>query len=408
MNISGPSQRSGSVLLATMIFVLAIAAFLVTYLYVVQNSNQSVARAQRWNAALAVAEAGIEEGMAKLNQVAITTMQGSGGFTDVIERGLNGDTYAVGNTTAGIVQTLTSTGTVSAPIVGGTISRIVRVNAQRQALFSKGMIAMNDINMNGNGVISDSFDSHNTNQSVNGAYSSSFYAGTNGDIAAVNGVVNIGNHTIGGDLYLGPYSTFPRGNVLGTVYTDWNMQYPPAALPTLDSNGYVIAWTAEPVSASHTFTNSGYYVVSDEGGITVAPGVTATVRITRSSYSLTSLNIQGGTTNAGTLIMYQDSGSVTLGGSAAAGAVNNRPENFIYYGLPGVTQVTMGGKPTFVGVIYAPNAVTTLNGGGSGLNYIGSVVVKSITVNGHFELHYDTSLEGLYYGYYAVGYWQEL
>jgi hypothetical protein len=408
MKISGISQRSGSVLLATMIFVLAIAAFLVTYLYVVQNSNQSVARAQRWNAALAVAEAGIEEGMAKLNQVAITTVQGSGGFTDVIQRGLNSDTYAVGNTTAGIVQTLTSTGTVTAPIIGDFIVRTVRVNAQRQALFSKGMISLTDIDMSGNGVISDSFDSHNTNQSVNGAYSPSFYAGTNGDIAAVDGVVNLGNHTIGGDLYLGPTAKLESGNILGTVYTDWNMQFPEASLPTVETNGSPIAWTVEPSSSVHTFTNSGYYVINDNGSINVSPGLTVTLDVRRTSYSPDAITIQGGTTNAGTVIMYQQSGSLTLNPSASGGAVNNRPENFVYFGLPGVTEISMGGSATFVGVIYAPNADMKLNGGGSGMNFVGSLIVKKLTISGHFKLHYDTSLLGYYYGYYAVGYWEEL
>ena len=57
MKQPGNTSNSGSVLLGTMIFVLAIAAFLATYLYFVQNSNLGVARAQQWNSALAIAEA---------------------------------------------------------------------------------------------------------------------------------------------------------------------------------------------------------------------------------------------------------------------------------------------------------------------------------------------------------------
>lgn len=278
MKQPGNTSRSGSVLLGTMIFVLAIAAFLATYLYFVQNSNLGVARAQQWNSALTIAEAGIEEGLANLNRIAFTTNPTNGGFAGVLSRDLNGGSYAVTNNSAGIVQTLTSRGTAPSPIDKQDITRVVRVTAQRQGLFTKGMISMTDIRMNGNGVISDSFDSHNPAQSNNGRYDGKIYSGTNGDIAAVNGVVNLGNHTIGGDLYLGPNSTFPRGNVLGTVYTDWNVQFDEVSLPTSDDNGNAIAWTPAPGTASaHTFTNSGYYIISDNGKITVNPGVQVTL-----------------------------------------------------------------------------------------------------------------------------------
>jgi hypothetical protein len=403
------TSSSGSVLLATMIFVLAIAAFLATYLYFVQNSNLGVARSQQWNSALAIAEAGIEEGLANINQTAITTNPTNGGFGGVLSRNLNGGTYAVSDAAAGVVHTLTSRGSVRSPILGQTITRIVQVRAQRQGLFSKGMIAMTFIRMNGNGVISDSFDSHDPLQSDNGAYDSTIYSGTNGDIAAVTGIVNLGNHTIGGDLFLGTEAVFERGNVLGTIYTDWNMTFPDALLPAQDADGNTIAWTPAPGDATaHTFTTSGHYIISDNGSIIVNPGVQVTLDIRQTSYNPSGLNIQGGATNAGTVIMYQGSGSLNLGGNASGGAINNRPENFVYYGLPNVTSITLGGSSTFVGVIYAPQANMTLNGGGSGMNYSGSLIVKSVTVNGHYYLHYDTSLAGYYYGYYVAGSWREL
>jgi choice-of-anchor A domain-containing protein len=107
--------------------------------------------------------------------------------------------------------------------------------------------------------------------------------------------------------------------------------------------------------------------------------------------------------------MYQVAGSLKLSGSAAGGATNNRPENFVYFGLPGVTAIAFSGNASFVGVIYAPEADFTQSGGGnSDIDFRGSIVVKSITVNGNFALHYDDSLAGYYYGYYAVGSWQEL
>jgi len=99
-------------------------------------------------------------------------------------------------------------------------------------------------------------------------------------------------------------------------------------------------------------------------------------------------------------------GTVDLG--ALGGATNSRPENFQFYGESGVTNLTMGGSTTYVGTIYAPDAAIKLSGGGSGYNIVGSVVGKSIYLNGHYDIHYDVSLQQ----YHSTGYlpysWEEL
>lgn len=408
-------KNSGSVLLATMILVVAIALFLEAYLYVVENSNQSTARGQQWNAALPVAEAGIEEGLAKINQIAITTNINAVGFS-LITRGLNGGSYDTFGSAAGVVSTITSTGIVSAPINGDNIRRAVRVTAQRQALISKGIVSMTNITLNGGGDLSiDSYNSHDPRFSSNGQYVASMAVATNGDVAAVAGFVNVGNHHIGGNLYLGPdatYSSQPNGGVTGTIYYDWNMQFPDASLPA-DDSGQLITPTPAPSSGSknniiHNFTTSGYYSITDDGGISVDPGVSVVLSIQRTDYNPSSLTISGGTTNSGTVVMYQSSGTMTLSGSAGGGAINNRPENFTYFGLHDVTKITLSGSSSFVGVIYAPEAALFLSGGGSGNNLQGSVIVYSITINGGYQIHYDTSLLGYYYGYFVVGSWEEL
>jgi len=423
MKIPRSSRQTGSVLLATMVFVLAIAAFMAAYLFVVGNSNQSVHRAEAWNSALPITEAGIEEGMANLNQAAIVTDPTAASFSP-FTHDLNGGAYYVGSSAKGVVSTIISTGIVSAPINGDAISRIVRVVAQRQALFIKGVVSMTDITFNGSGpnsgIVSSSWNSHDPNQSLNGVYNG--YNGTNGDVAAVNGFVNIGNHTIEGNLYLGPnsgWSSGPNGKVTGTVYSDWNMQFPSAALPTADTNGIKLPgiWPDAPGSSSlHTITNSGYYTIRDSGSIVVGSNATVVLDVKVSSYSPSGITINGGTTtNAGTLIMYQESGTLTLSGSAGGGAYNspptipsNRPENFRYFGLSGVTSLTFKGSSTFIGIIYAPGASLTLSGGGSSNDFIGGFIVGKLAVNGHYNFHFDTSLTGLYYGYYVVGSWQEL
>lgn len=409
MKISHAPSTFGSVLLATMIFVLAIAAFMAAYLYVVENSNQSVHRAEAWNSALPITEAGIEEGLANLNQTAIVTNSTATSFSP-FSRDLDGGTYFVGSSASGIVSTIISTGVVSAPISGDAIPRAVKVTAQRQALFSKGIVSMTFIDMNGNGPSVDSYDSSDPSKSNNGHFDPDLPPGTNGDVAALDGIVDFGNHSIYGNLYLGPNAVFKKGSVKGTTYADWNAVFPNAALPT-DSDGKALYPLPAPTSTNgsyYYFTNSGYYYISDSKPMVVETNVLVTLDVRTFNWDPAGLTINGGTTNSGTLVAYQEAGSLTLGGSSSGGAFNNRPENFVYFGLPDVTKITFGGDSDFVGVIYAPQADLVLNGGGNAVNLIGSVVVKSVTMNGHYNFHYDTSLLGYYYGYYVVSSWREL
>ncbi len=71
---------------------------------------------------------------------------------------------------------------------------------------------------------------------------------------------------------------------------------------------------------------------------------------------------------------------------------SGRAGNFYYYGLPGVTSITFSGTTAFIGVIYAPEADLTLNGGGHNVGIVGSLVSKSLTMNGHYNFHFDEDL----------------
>ena len=408
MKLSRSNREQASVLLVTMIFVMTLGVILYSYLALVQNSQLGVARAQTWNAALPIAEAGIEEGLACLN---------SGGSFSTLSHSLNGGNYQV-KYFGGSSPCLISTGVVTAPVGGQSVSRTVKVVISKQGLFTKGLVALNDIRMNGNSIASDSWNSEDPTESDNGLYNG--YSGTNGDIASVYGFVNIGNQTIRGSLYLGPTASYDgSGTITGTIYTDANLQYPDAALPTADTNGNAVVWTPAPTTTTgtgkgksansfHDFTTGGYYTISDSYPVVVEPGVNVTLDIQPSNWNPTSLTINGGTSNSGNVVLYVESGSLTMAGNSSGGAAASRPKNLFIFGLPGVTSITFSGTSTFVGVIYAPEASMTLNGGGNNNNLIGAAVVNSATMNGHYKFHYDTSLSQYYYSGFIVSSWEEL
>jgi hypothetical protein len=419
-------SNSGSVLVGALIFVLMIAVFLYSYLWLVSSSNQSVARAQRWNSALAVAEAGIEEGLANLNStVTVSTSSNAISFTpnplrNSLVIGLNGSyigNYIVSNyvdTTSMTNLVLISTGIVSAPITGDVITRTVRVVAHREGLVTKGIVALYGTDLSGNGgdPIFNSYDSRFA------AYNPNSYF-TNGTISVLSGVLDLANHTVAGNVNLGDSASInptSHGNITGTTNYGWNMQYPEVTtLPQTDANGNPLPsmWPDAPLTKSpkmHVFTNSGYYTIRDTYSISVPAGVTVTLDVKVSTYDMTasSISIDGGTTNAGTLIVYQESGTAAFG-KTSMGAVNNNPINFQYFGMPGVTEVDLsGGGTVFQGVFYAPDSLMTMNGGGSDVNFMGGFVVNSLTDKGHYLIHYDKSLEGYYYSYFVPSSWQEL
>ena len=172
------------------------------------------------------------------------------------------------------------------------------------------------------------------------------------------------------------------------------------------ANGWNIATTT---NGNYDFKVSGNYTINQNQPIIVEAGVTVTLNVTATTFDPSSLQIHGDTSNSGTAIIYFNGPtSATIHGNEAVDA-SNRPENLYYYGLDSLTSLTFGGTSSFVGVIYAPNATLTLNGGGNNIGLIGSAVVNSITMNGHYNFHYDESLAniGVSRGFIATS-WQEL
>src|SRR5882724_9613978 len=88
----------GSALLATLCAASVICLALASYLSLVLAQQTSVARSQAWNAALGMAEAGVEEGLAQLNGNSTFSANGwggSGGTFGPISRTLADGSYSV-------------------------------------------------------------------------------------------------------------------------------------------------------------------------------------------------------------------------------------------------------------------------------------------------------------------------
>jgi hypothetical protein len=380
----------------------AIGIVMAGYLDLISSRFKLTTRSQCWNEAIAVAEQGVEETMTHLhnepgspsaNNWSVTTIGGIQAYTKS-RTNANGSYFL-----ANVFYTDTnkpyiySTGFVPSPLQDSTyISRTIRVNCTNPATFSVAFAAIYGISLSGNGVASDSFNSAKTNMSNNGQYDPS-RASSNGNVASVYGPVSLGNHTINGSFAIGPEvdpKTVGTGSVTGDIFTDFNVSFPPASLPQN------VTWVPQGTAnvngtTSYDFAASGNYSISSGSTpLIVEPGVTAVVRVDATTFNPADIHVMATNGVSGTLILYQVSGSMTLNGSATVDS--GRARNFYYYGLDGVTSIKYNGSSTFIGAMYTPNAVLTLKGGGSGINMVGSFVVKTLRMTGNYDFHYDEDL----------------
>ena len=232
-------NERGVALIVTLTFALLCGAVLSTYLVLISSDAQTVARSQNWNDSLAYAEAGVDEALAQINASpndysanSWGGTSGTGGANGPVTRTLSQGSYSV-RIVGGLIPTIYSTGFVQVANSSQKVSRVVKVTAEQLGLLPVAFAALNNITLNGNGITSDSYNSHMTNLSTAGLYDPT-KTSTNGNVASVDGVVNPGNHTITGSLYLGPTASYSgsQANVTGTIYRDYNIQFNPVVVPS--------------------------------------------------------------------------------------------------------------------------------------------------------------------------------
>jgi hypothetical protein len=241
-SISPSRFQQGNTLLVTVVITALIGLTLLAYLSLVQFQNTSNVRSQAWNLAIPVVEAGIEEALAHLNTRAITNgslacdgwLESGGTYT--MTRNLGDGFYSViiANYIAGTTNRpiIVSRGYAARPTVLASrqgpflatavvlndgyeyLGRGVRARTQRLAIFSKGLVAKDSIDMNGNSVATDSFDSMDPLYSTNGLYIST-KTKDSGDVAvnaSLTNSLNVGNASIRGRVAVGPGGTIAVGN----------------------------------------------------------------------------------------------------------------------------------------------------------------------------------------------------
>ena len=429
-----PSNDRGSVLIVSLLTLTILSMILASYLSMSQRQSVSVARSQAWNAAIAVAEGGVEEALAQLNRgvgagelnlAANGWEQNALGNYGPQQRRYLGSSYYDVFIVPGDKPVIHSTGYTAAPFGSAPISREVQVTTTSKAapLFAVAMVAKEKIDFKGFNTATDSFDSDNANYSSNGRYDPA-KAAEAGDVASSFGIVNVGNAKIKGKVQTGPAGNSDigsngsvgsaawvnAGNIgiqPGWSANDFNIDFPDVLEPF--SSGF------SPVSGTVGATNYTYVLGSDNylmTSLTLKSKETMYVNGNAVLYVTGDVLMQG---NLSSQIIIGPGASLAVyvaGASAVFTQVNNQgnAKNFSYYGLPANTSVTFGGNAAVIGTIYCPNADFTIGGGGTDVyDFEGSVMAKTIKMNGHYNFHYDQGLvrSGPSFGYVPTS-WREL
>ena len=154
----------------------------------------------------------------------------------------------------------------------------------------------------------------------------------------------------------------------------------------------MVPQTIDGVSYTFVFNSDGDYQINNLNG-NVYVNTNAHVRIKINNSYTTSSGVIRINANNAYLQIFMLGSTFSLGGGAVIDNQSGHAERFFLFGLPSCTTITFGGNGNFYGGIYAPQADFNLGGGGSDVwDFVGSSVTKTVTMNGHFNFHFDENL----------------
>jgi hypothetical protein len=307
---------------------------------------------------------------------------------------------------AGTNRGLDSSRTISVAVTHpAAVFRVERVSIPS---LSFAALAIQAVNLNGNAIFTDSFDSTDPAFSTGGQYDSAKRK-ANGDVGCVEGEISVGNAKAGGHVWVSAgervlfglngsagdlaWVAGSAGVMAGYVRDDLTVSIPTNQVPfaggafslsagaykgvgydyLLGSGNYLVTGSLIPTNESKmlvTASNTVLYVAGNfdlagPGSITLRPGASR------------KLVVGGGSG------VIQGPGLVNPGSAS----------QFCYYGLETHTNIAFNPGGPFKGIIHAPQAAFVATSPSTTTNEIfGAVIARTIQVSGQVRFHYDEAL----------------
>ncbi len=447
-------SRRGSLLVVAMLLLAGIGISLVSYLNIGQTNLRISNRAFYANAAINLAETGLEQAMWSINKAvdgdaaAWTgwTTDGSNAWRNFT--GFTFDANSTGNVrvyvrnhTLAIAPVIIARATIT-PVQGGPIEKWIRVTLSKRSLFANGLVAKDVLTFSGGNASVDSYDSRlgAYDASLGGGATNRYPRGSAGSGSVAVNSFTLSNSDIFGYVSIGTadYSGLdvgPNGIIAGSfsatggtidysrVTTDFTTNFEDTTAPT--AAGYAIGSisgaTSLPRGGDIAAADGKFYYdvtsISLSGAASrilgIVGGNDVVIRIT--STTGTGVSVTGNASiqvNGGASLELYASNDVDIGGNGIANA--NDPAAFQFWSTQtassaGTQSVSIHGNGQLSAVVYAPNADVTMNGGGSSGSIYGAVVADTITVTGGSEFHYDEALSDMTDGNpFGIAGWTEL
>ncbi len=447
--------QQGSVLIVAMIISAIIGVSLASYVRLGLASQKISNRALYNNAAMNLAENGMEEAMYSINQQIVNDAYSwtDDGWTPVgssdVRREWTNYTFDQNATGRARVYVYNYSGSTNPTIVarstvtlgGGSaapIEKWIQVQLARTSKFANGLVAKQQIRFAGNNATVDSW---NSDPDLNPATAAIPYSATSkndegsvGSIAVTVDAVLVQNAdifgyvatggspaTVGSNGLIGPFGTASGHIAPGHSSTDFSASFDPVAAPA--GSYYAIAAitnnTTLPDPSHSPAADGKYYYTSTQINfnnktLSITPGRKVVLKLTDTS---TSINVGGGSGNisigaAAALEVYAP-GDIKVAGNGVmnggtTNATANQPINFQIWGTKtsGTQDIQIAGNGVLSGIVYAPQGSVKINGNG---DVSGSIVANDITIVGNALFHYDESLSAFGGGNpYRVVAWREL
>ena len=273
------------------------------------------------------------------------------------------------------------------------IKKVRRVNLQAKASPGAAIVGLNGVTANGATTV-DSFVSSANGSSGPWATYPATGARTNDCVIVPAGSIKLsGQSQISGDLKLGSSVTSPGASfVSGTISTNYTGTWSLPALPAWSSllSSHVCFGSLPstlPASGDGAASDGVYYYVLLFGDISTTT-ITAGKKVVILGVG-TSLQ-PGLVVGSGAYCLIYMDGVINC---ASTGAITNN-------GWAGSLQIfswttstcNLGHKAQTMACVMAPFAPIVFTGGTTTGSFAGSVIGKTVTVNGHMDFHYDEAL----------------
>lgn len=432
-----PTNERGSLLIVAMLLCAVIGISLASYIRLGQSAMQLSHRSFYSNAAVNMAETGLEHAMWSINQMVDGNANAWDGWTTDSQdawRSFTDANWNYGQGVSGSVRVfvenylgnsapkIVARSTIALPN-GAPVEKWVEVQLRKRSKFANGLVAKDSIIFQGNASV----DSWNSQREADGTLRSSpvqystserLDNGSVGSISVAMDAVLVNNGDIWG--YAATGGSDPKvgskGTVLGEdspsgvsvdparVSTDFAADFEPVELPT---NGTAVGSIGSSIGTTGTST-----VIRYNGSITDSFTVKGDVTLILTAPAGTEVIKQTGNKEivietGGSLTIYTD-GDIKIAGNGVANP-NGFAEDFQVWGTSTHAtpqSIDIKGNGELKATVYAPNATVFVNGNG---DVSGSVVANDIRMVGNASFHYDESLAELDSGNpYGITSWKEL